>query len=71
VIDSEGQEVSPPATSKEVRDLILKILQVDPAKRFTIYDILDHEWMTMDEEDMEKSIEESQKQLEVDEEKLR
>ena len=60
-MNTEGKEVSPPATSKEVWDLILKILVPDPKQRPTIYDVLKHEWMNMDEEDVEASIEESKK----------
>lgn len=31
--------------SREIRDLIAKMLEVDPEHRVAVYDILDHPWM--------------------------
>lgn len=33
--------------SPEVKDLICKMLEVDPAKRATMYNVLSHPWMSM------------------------
>ncbi len=39
------QERNPPATSVEVRDLILQMLKLDPKERISIFDIFEHKWM--------------------------
>lgn len=39
------EERHPPPTSKEVKNLILKMLTIDPKERATVYEIFEHEWM--------------------------
>lgn len=43
--------------SKEIRDLISKILTKDPEKRITMFDLQNHPWMEMGDEELEQSIE--------------
>lgn len=64
------EEVFPPPTSKEVKELILRMLEIDPKARISLYDIMESTWMNMDDEDMEKSIEEAKAELEKEEEAL-
>lgn len=45
--------------SKEFKDLITKILNKDPEKRISMFDLQAHPWMEMSEEELEKSIEEA------------
>lgn len=51
-----------------MRDLILKMLAYDPKQRITIYEILEHKWMTIDDEELEKCIEEAKSEFEHEEE---
>ena len=43
--------------SKEIRDLITKILTKDPEKRINMYDLQSHPWMEIADEELLKSIE--------------
>lgn len=45
--------------SKEFKDLIDKILTKDPEKRISMFDLQNHPWMEMLDDDLEQSIEES------------
>jgi serine/threonine protein kinase len=54
------------AVSKEFKDLIDKILTKEPENRISMYDLQNHPWIEISEEDLEKSIEESK--VEKDEE---
>jgi serine/threonine protein kinase len=41
------------APSEAAQDLVLKLLRVNPKKRFTIDEVLEHEWMTTPNEYLE------------------
>lgn len=55
-------------TSKEFRDLVQKILTKDPEERINMYDLQNHPWMEMSDDDLEESIEKG-KQADDEEEK--
>lgn len=55
--------------SRELKDLLIKILNKDPDKRISLFDIQSHSWMEMSEEEIQKSIEESKLDEEEEEEK--
>lgn len=57
--------------SKELKDLINKILTKNPENRISMYDIQSHPWMEMAEEELLKSIEDSKFDDEEEEEKNR
>lgn len=50
-----------------MKDLITKMLTKDPEKRITMYELQNHPWMEMLDDDLEKAIEECK--LEEEEEK--
>ena len=63
-----GGEIRPaPALSKEIKDLILGCLKKDPKERLGIFEILDHPWLEMDDEELQQSIEESKAKQEEEE----
>lgn len=53
--------------SSQLKDLITKMLTKDPEKRITMYELQNHPWMEMLDDDLEKAIEECK--LEEEEEK--
>lgn len=55
--------------SKEFRDLLTQILEKDPEKRISMFDLQAHPWMEMSDEELEKSIEESKQEEEQEEKK--
>lgn len=55
--------------SKELKDLLGKILTKDPEKRISMFDLQNHPWMEMLDEDLEKSIEEAKIQNEEEKKK--
>ena len=57
------------AISKEFKDLLDKILTKEPENRISMYDLQNHPWMEMTEEDLEKSIEESKVEKEEEDKK--
>ncbi len=58
-IDVKGEAAPPPALSAEVVDLIMSTLEKDPKKRINMFQILEHKWLNIEKEELEKSIEES------------
>jgi serine/threonine protein kinase len=55
--------------SKEFRDLILLILTKDPEARINMFDLQNHPWMELPEEELEKSIEDNKAEEEEEEKK--
>lgn len=55
--------------SKELKDLITQILTKDPEKRINLYDLQNHQWMEMPDEDLEKAIEDAKMEEEEEEKK--
>jgi serine/threonine protein kinase len=53
--------------SSQLKDLITKMLTKDPEKRITMFELQNHPWMDMLDEDLEKAIEDCQ--LEEEEKK--
>ena len=57
------------AVSKEFKDLMNKILTKEPDQRINMFDLQNHPWMEMPEEELEKSISESQVEQEEEDKK--
>ncbi|CAI2368944.1 unnamed protein product [Moneuplotes crassus] len=55
--------------SKELKDLLIKVLNKDSDKRLSMFDLQNHKWMEMQDEEILKSIEESKLEQEQEEEK--
>lgn len=55
--------------SKEFKDLVSKILTKDPETRINMFDLQNHPWMEMTDEEIEKSIEDSKSEEEEEEKK--
>mmetsp|Transcript_11082 Transcript_11082/g.12544 ORF Transcript_11082/g.12544 Transcript_11082/m.12544 type:complete len:166 (-) Transcript_11082:38-535(-) len=53
--------------SKELKELLNKILTKDPEQRINMFDIQNHQWMEMSDEEINKAIEDAK--LEEEEEK--
>jgi serine/threonine protein kinase len=57
------------AVSKEFKDLMNKILTKEPEQRISMFDLQNHPWMEMPDEELEKSISESQVEQEEEDKK--
>ena len=62
------ETVYPPTISESAKELIKAMLNKKYKNRISIFEILNHPWLVMDEEDLEKEIEEAKKQNEPEEE---
>lgn len=51
--------------SKEFKDLLTKILTKDPEKRISMFEMQNHPWMELTDEEIEQSIEESKNEEEA------
>lgn len=58
-VEKDGKDLPPPALSKEVKDLIRQMLDKDPKKRATVFQIDESKWLELFDDELEESIEES------------
>lgn len=65
-----GESVTPPVISKQAQDLILRMLDKDPKKRITLFEVQEHEWSIMDDDELEAKIEEAKKCAEQEQKDL-